>query len=109
MLTDLLFVLERRIQEFESRCTDGGDFESNKLIKEYDDVQILDLDDNLYLVTGSNRIFLLGENAGEDWARLLTDKEIKDLPVVIHWNGPTTCFEASSKFATEKSNLKLQN
>ena len=97
------YISENRIQEFEAqKSISDGEF-GGKPIREVASVQILDLNDHLYFVTGADTIYLLGDEAGENWARLLTSEEIAELPVDIHWDGPTHSFETSSKDVTELS------
>ena len=54
------------------------------------------------MVTGASNILILGNDARDDWARLLTDK-INKLPVTIQWDGPDRQFECQSKKVTELS------
>ena len=86
----------------------SGTFASAKPIKEFDSVQLLEIEKepnrwNLYLVAGANRIFLLGPDSGDDWAQLLTPTELEDFPFDIIWSGEDIKFEANSVKATELS------
>ena len=86
----------------------SGTFASAKPIKEFDRVQLLDIEKgpnkwSLYLVAGANKVFLLGPESGDDWARLLTPTELEGLPYDIIWSGEDTKFEANSLKATELS------
>ena len=76
---------------------------ANKPIMELSDVDVLDLEDKLYLVAGRSQIFLLGEENDVEWARKLTAPEIESLPVDIFWSGGDTNFEADNKRTTELS------
>lgn len=94
-------VSELAIEDFEAQNIEG--IRNLKPIKEFDSPQILDVDNAIYLVTGPDKIFLLGEDAGDEWARLLTEDEIDNLPFDIHWDGQILEFKADSKSATELS------
>ena len=92
----------------------SGTFASAKPIKEFDSVQLLDIENgpnkwNLYLVAGANKIFLLGPDSGDDWAHLLTPTELEDFPYDIIWSGEDTRFEANSVKATELSKCHTFN
>lgn len=94
---------ERAIEEYEANSTSTGQGGRLKPLKEFRSPQILDLDDRLFLVTGASNIFILGNDAGDDWARPLTVDEINELPVTIQWDGPDRQFECDSKKVTELS------
>ena len=88
-----------------------GGIGSFKKFKEIDQVQLLDLEDEtgqmkLYLVTGSQTIFLVGPDSGANWARLLTPQELLDFPYEIIWSGPATNYEANSYKVTECSEYR---
>lgn len=87
--------------DFEFERNESGLFATTKTIKEFDEVSLLDLDNNLYLVAGSQKIFLLGQT--DNWAKELSPQELEELPVDIYWNGRETHFEVDSKRATELS------
>ena len=78
-------------------------------MREFKSPQIFELESEIYLVTGADQIFLLGDRAEEQWARLLTSDEIKRLPFDIYWEGPALKFEADSKMTTELSKFTKIN
>ena len=78
-------------------------FGTAKTIKEFDSVQLMDLDNKLYLVAGKHKIFLLGAEGGDNWAHELSSQEIDGLSVDVFWTGIETDIEADSKKATELS------
>ena len=90
----------------------SGTFASAKPIKEFDSVQLLEIEKepnmwDLYLVAGANKIFLLGPDSGDDWAHLLTPTELEDFPYDIIWSGEDIKFEANSVKATELSKCHI--
>ena len=97
----LSFCSEKEIQEFDRSRNSDGEIIHFKPIREFETVEILDLEEILYLVTGRDKIYLLGQEAGGDWARLLTATEIQDLQIDIHWEGEEFDFEVGSKQVTE--------
>ena len=97
----IIIYLENAIQEFDRSRDVDGEIVNYKPIREFENVEILDLNDTLYLVAGRSKIYLLGQEAGDEWARLLTEQEILDLPIDMYWDGEETQFETSSKVTTE--------
>lgn len=94
-------VSEREVEAYEARKSELGTTDAVKPIKAFEEVQLLTIDDKLYLVAG--QIFLLGDSAGDNWARPLTDKERDIFPLKIIWEGEAIAFEADSLRATELS------
>ena len=70
-------------------------------------MQLIDLQDHLYLIAGRREIFLLGEDSPE-WARKLTEEEISAFPYDVYWTGDEKKFSVSSKKTTELSKGRLK-
>ena len=84
---------------------EAENFSTAKRIKEFDTPQVYEMCGKLYLVAGKRKLFLLGEDSGENWARELSADEVDQLPVDIMWSGSDVRFEADSQKATELCKL----
>ena len=94
------------MDRFEAEKHAAGLAASVKPIKEFNSVQLLDIENPgsrlplVYLIAGKLEIFLLGGDS-PDWARKLTEEEIDGLPYEICWTGPDTHYEVNSRKTTE--------
>ena len=97
-------ILEKEIDQFEAQRNDESAEEAPRPTKEISCVQLYDVEDSgdrhVYLIAGKKDIFLLGEDS-EEWARRLTDEELKKFPIDIYWTGKVTNFQVDSKRTTE--------
>ena len=92
----------------------AGNFATSKPFMQFESVGLLELDsdpDNmkLYLVTGRDKVYLLGPDSGDEWAQLLTEEELQQFPYDIIWTGPEIEYQANSEKATELGKIILFN